>query len=74
MMKKKNMKSVICNTVHDSIILDVHPEEKIQCIDCLRNAMMSIKDECKSRYNVDYDMPVDIELKIGDNWLETNEI
>lgn len=73
-MKKKNMKSVICNTVHDSIILDVHPEEKIECIDCLRNAMMSIKDECKSRYNVDYDMPVDIELKIGDNWLETKEI
>tara|TARA_R110002020_G_scaffold30547_7_gene96247 strand:- start:4852 stop:5073 length:222 start_codon:yes stop_codon:yes gene_type:complete len=73
-MKKKNMKSVICNTVHDSIILDVHPEEKIECIDCLRSAMMSIKDECKSRYNVDYDMPVDIELKIGDNWLETKEI
>ena len=73
-MKKKNMKSVICNTVHDSIILDVHPEEKIQCIDYLRNAMMSIKDECKSRYDVDYDMPVDIELKIGDNWLETKEI
>ena len=68
------MKSVICNTVHDSIILDVHPEEKIECIDCLRSAMMSIKDECKSRYNVDYDMPVDIELKIGDNWLETKEI
>ena len=73
-MKKKNMKSVICNTVHDSIILDVHPEEKIQCIDYLRSAMMSIKDECKSRYDVDYDMPVDIELKIGDNWLETKEI
>ena len=68
------MKSVICNTVHDSITLDVHPEEKNQCIDYLRNAMMSIKDECKRRYNINYDMPIDIELKIGRNWLELEEI
>ena len=73
-MKKRNMKSVICNTVHDSIILDVHPEERVSCIDCLRMSMLSIKDECNRRYNINYDMPVDIELKIGDNWLETKEI
>ena len=48
--------------------------EKIKCIDYLRNAMMSIKDECKRRYNIDYDMPIDIELKIGRNWLELEEI
>ena len=68
------MKSVICNTVHDSIILDVHPNEKNACVDYLRLAMLSIKDECKKRYNIDYDMPIDIELKLGDNWLETKEI
>ena len=73
-MKKKNMKSVICNTVHDSIILDVYPSEKIECIDCLRIAMLSIKDECKNRYNIDYDMPIDIELKICHNWLDLEEI
>ena len=68
------MKSVICNTVHDSIILDVYPEERVECIDCLRIATSSIKDECNSRYNINYDMPIGIELKIGDNWLETKEI
>ena len=73
-MKKRNMKSVICNTVHDSIILDVHPEERVGCIDVLRMSMLSIKDECNSRYNVNYDMPVDIELKMGKNWLDTKEI
>ena len=73
-MKKRNMKSVICNTVHDSIILDVYPEERVECIDVLRIAMLSIKDECNSRYNINYDMPIGIELKIGDNWLETKEI
>ena len=73
-MERNNMKSVICNTVHDSIILDVHPNEKNACVDYLRLAMLSIKDECKKRYNIDYDMPIDIELKLGDNWLETKEI
>jgi len=68
------MKSVICNTVHDSITLDVYPSEKIECIDYLRTSMMSIKDECKRRYNIDYDMPIDIELKIGHNWLDLEEI
>jgi hypothetical protein len=68
------MKSIICNTVHDSITLDVYPNERIECIDCLRMSMLSIKDECKRRYNIDYNMPIDIELKIGRNWLELEEI
>ena len=34
------MKSVICNTVHDSIVLDVHPDEKEQCIKVLSQAML----------------------------------
>ena len=73
-ISKNNLKSVICNTVHDSIILDVHPDEKDECINYLREAMLSIRDECKKRYNIDYDMPIDIELKIGKNWLELEEI
>ncbi len=73
-MRKRNMKSVICNTVHDSITLDVYPNERVECIDCLRMSMLSIKDECKRRYNIDYNMPIDIELKIGRNWLELEEI
>lgn len=73
-MRDKNMKSVICNTVHDSIVLDVHPQEKIQCIDYLRYAMLSIKDECQRLYGAEYDMPIGIELKIGKNWLDTEII
>ena len=70
----RNMKSVICNTVHDSIVLDVHPDEKDQCIQILKESMLSLPSETKRRYGVTYDMPVGIELKIGKNWLDLTEV
>ncbi len=70
----RNMKSVICNTVHDSIVLDVHPDEKNQCIQILKDSMLCLPSETKRRYGVEYDMPVGIELKIGNNWLDLSEV
>lgn len=73
-IRKKQMKSVICNTVHDSIVMDVCPGEEQDCIDIMSQSMLSIADEAKNRYGVFYDMPVGIELKMGDNWLDTEEV
>jgi DNA polymerase-1 len=73
-MRDLNMKSVICNTVHDSIVLDVHPDEKVLCVKVLSEAMLSISDGSKARYGLEYDMPIGIELKIGNNWLDLTEI
>ena len=74
MVKKENIRSVICNTVHDSIVMDVHPEEKDICIKLMSEAMLAIPKETEIRYGIKYDMPVDIELKIGHNWLDLNEV
>ena len=70
----RNMKSKICNTVHDSIVIDVHPDEKDQCIQILKDSMLCLPMETKRRYGVMYDMPVGIELKIGKNWLDLSEV
>jgi DNA polymerase I-like protein with 3'-5' exonuclease and polymerase domains len=70
MMRTRNLLSVICNTVHDSIVLDVHPDEKDACISLLRECMLAIPTETLNRYGFEYDMPVDIEIKSGDNWLD----
>ena len=74
LMRKQEMKSVICNTVHDSIVLDVHPSEEEQCIKVLSEAMLCLPSETKRRYGIEYDMPVGIELKIGNNWLDLSEV
>jgi DNA polymerase I-like protein with 3'-5' exonuclease and polymerase domains len=70
MLTKNTMQSIICNTVHDSIVLDVYPSEKELAIEALKTAMLSIKSECIRRYDIEYDMPIGIELKIGYNWLD----
>ncbi len=68
------LESVICNTVHDSIVMDVHPDEKEICIDLMRHAMLSLPFETSRRYGITYDMPVGIEIKIGKNWLDLQEV
>jgi len=68
------LESVICNTVHDSIVMDVHPEEKEICIDLMKHAMLSLPFETSRRYGITYDMPVGIEIKIGKNWLDLQEV
>ena len=74
LLSENKMQSVICNTVHDSIVFDVHPEEKDLAIDILSKGMLSLFDECNRRYGITYSMPVGIELKIGKNWLDLEPI
>jgi len=73
-MRRQEMKSVICNTVHDSIVLDVYPGEEEKCVDVLSSCMLMINEEAQKRYGVFYDMPIGIELKIGKNWLDSEVI
>ena len=74
LIKEEKLSSVICNTVHDSIVLDVHPEEKDLAVDILTRGMLSLFDQCKERYDIIYSMPIGIELKIGNNWLDLEPI
>ncbi len=64
------LQSVICNTVHDSIVIDCHPDEKDTVVRLMREAMLSLPEETMRRYGIEYDMPVEIEIKMGDNWLD----
>lgn len=73
-MINHNLKSVICNTVHDSIVVDVHPDEKDICIKLMAEAMKALPEETEKRYSISYDMPVGIELKIGKNWLDLDVV
>jgi len=73
-LKDSDLQSVICNTVHDSIVMDVYPGEEKQCIEIMAKSMLCIPQETERRYGVRYDMPVGIELKMGKNWLDLEEV
>jgi len=73
-LTNRKLKTIICNTVHDSVVLDVYPGEEKQAITTLKDAMMSLSVECIKRYGFKYTMPVGIELKLGNDWLNMEEV
>ena len=70
LLKENNMKTLLINTVHDSVILDVHPEEYSQVLDCLNQGFSGIKESLKERFDCDLNVPLDFEIKSGTNWLD----
>ena len=36
--------------------------------------MLGVADDLKKRYNINYLMPVGIEIKKGKNWLDTEQV
>ena len=70
----KNLMSCVVNTVHDSIVIDVHPDERCQVIDILRDTNEKLPQLIKDRWNVDFNVPLLLEAKIGPNWLDTKDV
>ena len=54
--------------------MDVFPGEEKQCIEIMAKSMICIPEETERRYGARYDMPVGIELKMGENWLDLEEV
>ena len=74
LMREQNLESVIVNTVHDSIVIDVHPNEIDKVIDTIENADKNINAEIQNWWGIDMNVPMALESKIGDNWLNTQDV
>lgn len=70
LMKKHKVQSVIINTVHDSIVIDCHPDEIELMLKLIARSMLGLPEVIKQRYNYDMTVPLSAEIKIGDNWLD----
>ena len=65
---------MLINTVHDSIIADVYPGEERLMADIFNKGTADVIPALKSYYNIDFNVPLDTELKIGYNWLNMKEV
>lgn len=68
------LQSKIVNSVHDSIVIDIHPSEEqevLGVIDSVNGQLKAIIDE---RFNIDFNVPLLLEAKIGVNWLDLKEV
>ena len=67
------LKSMIVNSVHDSIVIDVYPNEEEQVLHCIREAEQQLRTSFLHRFEVDFTVPLAIECKIGKNWMELKD-
>ena len=68
------MQSCVVNTVHDSIVIDVHPDETDKVIRIVKATNDNSNKYINSRWNIDFNVPLLLEAKIGDNWLDTKDV
>ena len=72
--KLDNMESCIVNTVHDSIVIDVHPNEKGKVLNIINETNNELNKLIESRWNIVFNVPLLLESKIGNNWLDTKDV
>jgi DNA polymerase I-like protein with 3'-5' exonuclease and polymerase domains len=70
----KDKHSCIVNTVHDSIVIDIHPSEVEDVIKVIKYTNDNLKTIIDSRWNIDLNVPLLLEAKMGDNWLDTKDV
>ena len=68
------MQSCVVNTVHDSIVIDVHPDEERQVIELINRTNNELPNLITLRWGIDFNVPLLLESKIGDNWLDTKDV
>jgi DNA polymerase I-like protein with 3'-5' exonuclease and polymerase domains len=69
-----NIRSCVVNTVHDSIVIDVHPEEENKVIDIIKKTNEDLPNLITLRWGIKFNVPLLLESKIGDNWLDTKDV
>jgi DNA polymerase I-like protein with 3'-5' exonuclease and polymerase domains len=74
LLKERGKKSLIINTVHDSVILDMHPDEIDDVVNIVKTGFKNVKDAMFTRYNCELNVPLDFEIKKGKNWLDLSTI
>ena len=66
--------SCLVNTVHDSAVIDIHPDEKDIVIQIIQDMNDGLNDLVEKAYGIRMNVPLLLEAKIGPNWLDTKDV
>jgi len=70
----KPLQSCLVNTVHDSMVVDVHPDEVKKVLTIVDTINANLNCVIKDAYDVEMNVPLLLEAKIGKNWLDTVDV
>jgi len=74
LMQEQGVKSLLVNTVHDSIVADVYPGEEDVMSKIFKQGTSDVIPSLKEYYKINFNVPLDTETKIGINWLQMEDI
>ena len=69
-MKERGLISCIVNTVHDSMVIDVHPDEQAAMIAVVVEVESKLVSTVNTLWDIDFNLPLTLEAKMGNNWLD----
>ena len=73
-LREGNFLSLLVNTVHDSIVFDVHPTEIDRMVQLIDDMNADLHDIIQEAFGIDFNVPLLLEAKIGDNWLHQKDV
>ena len=73
-MKEQKVKSLLINTVHDSIVADVYPGEEVVMSRIFKQGTTSVIPALKEYYGINFNIPLDTDVKMGYDWLNMKEV
>jgi len=68
------LQSCLVNTVHDSMVIDVHPDEVKKVLTIVEIINANLNCVIKDAYDIEMNVPLLLEAKIGNNWLDTVDV
>ena len=69
-----NLESCVVNTVHDSIVIDVHPDEIDSVMKIIKDTNADMTETINKHFKIDLNVPLLLEAKIGNNWLDMKDV
>jgi DNA polymerase I-like protein with 3'-5' exonuclease and polymerase domains len=72
--KIASLQSMIVNSVHDSIVIDVHPNEERLIVETIAQINNELINIINNKFNINFNVPLLLEAKMGVNWLAQKEV
>ena len=72
-LKEKGLQSVVINTVHDSVLIDTHPDEIDLVKEIGPQCLLDAQEEAKKRFGLPDYIPLEVEMSHGNNWMDQQD-
>jgi DNA polymerase I-like protein with 3'-5' exonuclease and polymerase domains len=72
-LKEKGLQSVVINTVHDSVLIDTHPDEIDLVKEIGPQCLLDAQEEAKKRFGLPDYIPLEVEMSCGNNWMDQQD-